>query len=240
MHLPNHLHRKGWEWCAIVQALEERDMLMDGRVGCGFAVGKEPLASLFASLDTKITATDAPPSEVDGGWVATDQHASSLEDLYRPNIVPKELFRENVRFQYADMRDPSTFPHEQYDFIWSSCAFEHLGTLDAGHRFVIDSADKLLRAGGIAVHTTEFNVSSNDETIVDGPFVLYRRKDLDRLGGSLRRVCCGMVPIDYDSGFDPDDLNYDYLPYGNHGRRHIKLLVSDYVVTSAMIIIQKG
>jgi hypothetical protein len=32
-------HRKVWEWCAIAQALEERDMLRPGRRGCGFAVG---------------------------------------------------------------------------------------------------------------------------------------------------------------------------------------------------------
>lgn len=240
MHLANHIHRKGWEWCAIAQALEEHDMLRDGRVGCGFAVGKEPLTSMFASLGARITATDAPPNEVAGGWVATNQHAASLEDLHKPTILPADIFREHVRFQYSDMRDRSTFPQEKYDFIWSSCAFEHLGTLDAGHRFVIDSADKLLRAGGIAVHTTEYNVSSDDETITAGPFVLYRRKDFERLGGSLRNVCCGMVPVDYDVGLHPDDLNYDYPPYGSHGRRHIKLLVRDYIVTSAMIIIYKG
>ncbi len=240
MYLTDHLHRKAWEWCAIAQALEERDMLRKGRTGCGFAVGKEPLVSLFASLGTKITASDAPLSESAGEWAATNQHAASLEDLHKPNILAEGLFRENVQFQYVDMRDQGSFPSEQYDFIWSSCAFEHLGTLDAGHRFVIESAEKLLRPEGVAVHTTEFNVSSDDETITTGPSVIYRRKDLNRLDASLRKIGCGMVPVDYTLGLHADDLNYDYPPYGSHGRRHIKLLFRDYVVTSAMIIIHKG
>jgi hypothetical protein len=240
MHLTDHLHRKGWEWCAIVQTLEERDMLRGGRAGCGFAVGREPLTSLFASLDTKITATDAPANDVAEGWVATNQHATRLEDLYRAQILPREVFQENVRFQPADMRDPATYPRGQYDFIWSSCALEHLGTLDAGHRFVLDSTDKLLKPKGVAVHTTEFNISSNDKTIEIGPSVVYRRRDLDRLEASLRRIRCGMIPVAYDFGMAEEDLNFDFPPFGSHGRPHIKLLFRDYVITSALIIIHKG
>jgi SAM-dependent methyltransferase len=214
-------------------------MLRSGRVGCGFAVGKEPLPSLFASTGVKITATDAPPSE-EGGSSWTNQYASSLEDIYVPAILCEELFRQNVEFQYADMRDPGTFPDRQYDFLWSCCAFEHLGTLETGRRFVLDSADRLLKPGGVAIHTTEFNISSDDDTVEEGRDVIYRRRDLDRISTSLRRVACGMVPVDYDLGLLPEDLNYDYPPYYTHGRQHIKLLSGDYVVTSIMIIIQKG
>jgi hypothetical protein len=237
----DRIHRKLWEWCAIAQALKERDMLRGGRAGCGFAVGKEPLASLFASSGVKITATDAP-SSLGGadGWAATGQHASSLDDLYMRNVISEELFRENVEFQHADMRDPTPFAEKSYDFIWSSCAFEHLGTLEAGHRFVLESADRLLRSGGIAAHTTEFNVSSEDETVVAGHDVIYRRKDIEHIAASLRRVCCGMVPVDYNLGLLPEDLNYDYPPYETHGRPHVKLLSHDYIVTSILLIIHKG
>ena len=42
----NHdfVNRKFWEWCAIAQALEERNLLVSGSRGLGFAVGTEPLA----------------------------------------------------------------------------------------------------------------------------------------------------------------------------------------------------
>lgn len=241
MALGGHIHRKAWEWCAIAQALDERDMLRRGRLGCGFAVGREPLPSLFASMGAKITATDAFPSEeADAGWAASGQYAGALGEIHNPHIIAKDLFFQNVEFRYADMRAPATFPDQKYDFLWSSCAFEHLGTLEAGNHFVLSTADQLLKTGGIAVHTTEFNVSSEDDTLTEGHDVIYRRKDVERIGASVRRVGCGMIPVDYDLGLEPEDLNYDYPPYETHGRYHIKLLVGGYIATSVMIIIQRG
>src|SRR5436190_8701201 len=57
---PLHVHRKVWEWCAIAQALYERSMLKPGSTACGFAVGEEPLTSMFASFGVQVLATDAP------------------------------------------------------------------------------------------------------------------------------------------------------------------------------------
>lgn len=68
---------------------------------------------------------------------------------------------------------------QDYDFCWSSCALEHLGDLRRGFDFIINSVEKTLKVGGIACHTTEFNLSPNDTTVASGPTVLYRRKDLD-------------------------------------------------------------
>jgi hypothetical protein len=50
----DHVHRKGWEWCYIAQALRERGMLQPGKRGLGFAVGREPLVDLFASHGCEI------------------------------------------------------------------------------------------------------------------------------------------------------------------------------------------
>ena len=41
-----------------------------------------------------------------------------------------------------------------FDFIWSSCSFEHLGSLGEGERFVLEAL-RFLKPGGVAVHTTE-------------------------------------------------------------------------------------
>jgi SAM-dependent methyltransferase len=234
-------HRKIWEWAAISQALGERDMLRADRSGCGFAVGKEPLPSLFASFGAQITATDAPSSgDESTPWAESNQHASSLTDVWDRRFISEAEFHKRVAFAHADMRDPDTFPAQPYDFLWSSCAFEHLGSLEAGHQFVVASADRLLKPGGVAVHTTEFNVSSNDETISEGENVIYRKADIERIAGTLRRVCCGMAPVDYDAGLDRFDLEYDYPPWYTHGRKHIKLLVADFVITSVLVIIHKG
>src|SRR5690349_11463990 len=79
---PGGLHRKLWEWCYIAQALYERGMLGEGRRGLGFAVGSEPLSSLFAGFGCAIVASDLDPESADrAGWVSTNQHASSLAQL---------------------------------------------------------------------------------------------------------------------------------------------------------------
>lgn len=127
----------------------------------------------------------------------------------------------------------------EYDFLWSSCAFEHLGTLDGGLDFVV-SAMRLLKPGGIAVHTTEFNVSSNNDTLAEGPDCLYRRRDFENLDYRLRRIGCGLDPIDYFAGTDPNDLRFDRAPFFQRGNVHIKLEIGGFVCTSILLAARKG
>jgi SAM-dependent methyltransferase len=232
-------YRKYWEYCAIAQALAERGMLARGRTGCGFAVGKEPLVSLFASFGATIWATDLASEQTSEKWMQSGQHADGAADLYRPDLLTEEAFRGRVNFRHVDMRDLDGIPGEVFDFMWSSCAFEHLGTLQAGMDFVANSA-RLLKPGGVAVHTTEYNVSSNEETVTSGAGVIYRRQDLEKLRDRLRQSGCAVAPFDYDSGEHPYDLDYDVPPYYQSDRKHIKLLVQNYVVTSSLIIIRKS
>jgi hypothetical protein len=233
------VQRKAWEWCAIAQVLEERGMLVPDTSGCGFAVGTEPLASAFASRGVRILATDQPIQAGSTTWAAGNQHAASLEALYHPAIIDRETFQRNVRFRPVDMRDLALPWAETFDFIWSSCSFEHLGTLEAGMQFVLNAMD-LLKVGGLAVHTTEFNLSSNQETVEAGGNVIYRRQDLERLEERLRRRSCGLSQMDLYGGDHQHDIEFDYPPYFIHGRNHVKLLLDGYVVTSIMIIIRKG
>jgi SAM-dependent methyltransferase len=233
------VQRKAWEWCAIAQALEERGMLVPGKSGCGFAVGTEPLPSMFAALGVRITATDQPIETAGSTWAAGNQHAASLEALYNADIIDLETFRKRVRFMPVDMRHLALPWEETYDFIWSSCSFEHLGSLEAGMTFVL-KAMELVKPGGLAVHTTEFNLSSNLDTVEEGGSVIYRRQDLERLDGRLRRLSSGLALPDLYGGDQQQDIEFDYPPYGTHGRQHVKLLLHDYVATSVMLIIRKG
>jgi hypothetical protein len=50
------MHRKDWEWFYIAQAMFERGMLQQGKRGLVFAVGQEPLPSLFATYGCDIRA----------------------------------------------------------------------------------------------------------------------------------------------------------------------------------------
>lgn len=228
-------HRKAWEWCAIAQALEERGMLRLGRLGLGFAVGTEPLPSAFAARGAAVLATDLASAESEEHWTATGQHAASKEALWHPALVERGDFERRVDFADADMRTlEGLLPI--WNFLWSSCALEHLGTLDAGWDFVVASA-RLLLPDGVAAHTTEFNVSSERHTIEAGPNVLYRRCDVERLAERLRREGCRLEAPDLFPGDHPDDLEPDEPPYFQGRRKHIKLRMDGHVTTSMLLIV---
>jgi len=234
-----YMHRKLWEWSAIAQALNERDMLSPGKQGLGFAVGTEPLPSLFASMGCCITATDYLNGSDTQNWRETGQLSTCLNDVHWPKMIDSDTFRERVEFKLIDMRKIDDVPRESHDFLWSSCALEHLGSLENGISFIIKSLD-CLKPGGIAVHTTEFNTSSNSETVEIGDNVIYRQCDIESLGRRLRLHGAALESLDFDSGADPGDIDYDYPPYYEHGRQHIKLLLDGHVSTSFLLIVRKG
>jgi hypothetical protein len=236
-----HPHRKAWEWCAMTQALSERGMLSCGRNGCGFGVGQEPLASLFASLGTNILATDLPASPEAAAWANTEQHAGSLDGIFRPEILDRSTFDRRVRFGPLDMRrlDLPWAEHTGFDFLWSACSIPHLGSLDAGITFIAEST-RLLRPGGWAVHTTEFNVSSDTNTVEAGDSVLYRERDIRALDRRLRAIGCGLSRCDFYAGDALEDLDFDAPPYGLTERQHVKLLLSGFVCTSMLLIVRRG
>jgi Methyltransferase domain len=231
------LHRKLWEWAAISQALDERGALAPSKTGIGFAVGREPLPSLFAARGARIVASDFVSG--DSMWQATGQMGESLQAIHWPGLIPGEIFRELVTFQCVDMRSLSDLPKASFDFAWSSCSFEHLGTLEAGAAFIRRSMD-LIKPAGVAVHTTEFNVSSNTETIETGPSVIYRRRDIEALDRSLRLQQCGIEALEFETGTEPHDLAFDFPPYYKNGRQDVKILLDGHVSTSIVLIIRKS
>src|ERR1700730_1971479 len=225
------LHRKPWEWVVVAQALASRGMLVPGRRGCGFAVGREPMASLFASMGVDVLATDlGADGDTAAEWSASNQHAAGLDALHWPSVVDRPTFDEHVQFMPQDMRALQPDALGTFDFIWSACSFEHLGSLDAGLEFVLRSTE-FLKPGGVAVHTTEINMSSLEETLATGNSVIYRQKDINELELRLRGIGCGLERPDYFGGTAIEDIEYDYEPYFANGRHHIRLLCDRFVTT---------
>ncbi len=141
-HAPR-AHRKLWERAYILHVLDSLGMLFPGRRGVGFGVGREPLVSFFAAKGCQIVATDLPASTKEARmWSAANQHGG-LEDLLRPGLCPPDQFRELVSVRSVDMR---SLPPDLsgFDFCWSACALEHLGSLDAGMEFVRHSMRTLV------------------------------------------------------------------------------------------------
>jgi hypothetical protein len=229
------MHRKMWEWLYICQALGERDMLRAGRRGVGFGVGREPLVALFAALGADIVATDLDPSSARAaGWTDTgDEYTGGLAGLNDHRLCPPEEFDDRVRYRFVDMRQ---IPDDLvgFDFSWSSCAFEHLGDLSAGLDFVVAQM-RGLNPGGVAVHTTEFNVSSNERTVETGATVLYRRADIEALITRLRREGFA-ITCDFTEGVTPADRHVDVPPFSD---THLRTTLGEFVTTSIGLIVEK-
>lgn len=231
------LHRKPWEFAAIAQALLEGGMLREGRTGVGFAVGGEPLPSLFASRGATILATDQEPDAEALRLWGDGQLCGDPASLNRRGICPEADFARRCTFRRADMR---ALPEDlgPYDFCWSSCAFEHLGSLEAGLAFVVDSCRRL-RPGGLAAHTTEFNCDSDGATTEAGDAVIYRRRDIAALAARLAEVGCTLDPVDWSRGDHPIDYCVDESP-DFRGPFHLKLRLGPYVATSLLLVIRKA
>jgi hypothetical protein len=232
------MHRKLWEFAYVIQALYERGCLVPGRRGLGFAVGEEPLPALFASMGCEITATDLnPDDERARPWAETAQLASAKENLNRPSICSAPMFEKHVLYRHVDM---NRIPRDlvDFDFTWSSCSFEHCGSIALGLSFV-ENQMACLRPGGIAVHTTEFNLSSNTETLTDGMTVIFRKQDIEGLVQRLREQGHHVEPISYILGKSKEDEVVDVFPYTTDP--HLKLLIAEkYVSTSIGLIIRRG
>ena len=230
------LHRKMWEWLFIAEALRERHLLEPGHSGLGFGVGQEPLVALFADAGCDIVATDQPhESAIATGWTdSAVEWAGGLEDLNEFGLCAPEVFSARVAYRPVDMTDiPADLTG--FDYAWSSCALEHLGTLAAGMDFV-EASLACLRPGGVAVHTTEYLVSSNDATVEAGGTVFYRRRDIEELVARLRRGGHD-IDVDYTLGASPEDEHVDVPPYSDV---HLRTELAGYVTTSLALIVTKG
>lgn len=230
------MHRKQWEFAYILQALHMHDMVEEGRRGLGFGVGREPLAAVFANRGVSILATDLAADEaIDLGWVDTDQHSDSKKLMNDRGICDQEVFDRLVDFRFMDMNKIDRSLYGQFDFVWSACAFEHLGSIALGLEFVANSV-KCLKPGGIAVHTTEFNCSSNDETIDNASTVLFRKRDFESLHRRLKTKNCE-IDFNFNLGQQPLDLYIDLPPYKPDD--HLKLQIENWTVTSFGILVRK-
>jgi hypothetical protein len=234
--LEPRLHRKDWEYFYVSQALWDRDLLAAGKRGLGFAVGHEPMPALFAKYGCEVVATDqAPEAAVKWGWSQSGQHTGVLSELERPSICPTEQFYQRVSFRNVDMNN---IPDDltDFDFCWSICSFEHLGSLEHGINFVENSM-RTLKSGGTAIHTTEFNLSSNHDTIESENLSIYRRRDVEAMANRLTNLGYSVAPLDLEPRMGFVETVIDLPPYRHSP--HLRLRIDKYDCTSVGIIITK-
>jgi len=237
-------HRKLWEYAFVLQALHERGVLNAGSVGLGFACGSEPLSSYFASKGVAVTATDRSPLRA-GDWVRTGQHATTLDVVFKNGLVERAIFDRFVRHEFVDMNHIPAHLDRQFDFCWSVCAMEHLGDIEHGLKFA-ENAMRVLKPGGVAVHTTEFNFTSESKTLESEHEVLFLKKHFVDLGSRLAAAGHRVSALNFDIGNGFFDRFVDVPPYelgpewGNGSDwAHLKLNQGGFACTCFGLIVEK-
>ena len=203
-------------------------MLAPGRRALAFGVGRERLPGhprLAAGV--AVVATDQA-ADTAGDWATVGQHAAALEELRCDEVCPPARFERLVSFRAVDMTD---IPDDLtgFDLLWSSCAFEHLGSASAGAEFVLREWTVSEQAGSQSIRPN-YGWTAGRDLELDGT-VLYSIATLRRLVARLRlrghRVLANFhVPLEA-----PPDRFVDLPPYP-HEPSHLKLQFggADYVV----------
>ncbi len=228
---------KFWQNAVMVQSLYERGLIQEGKTAIGFGVGRERLPALFAKHGVKVTATDQDYRTEKAKHWQKHELATGAQSLNKLGICDPKNFKENVSYQAVDMnRVPKKF-RGKYDIVWSNCALGHLGSIENGLKFIVESA-KCLKSGGYAVHTTEVNVISNKITLDNNPeTVIFRPRDIHRLSSMLRKEGFRLSPLRLDFGKTAKDQRISISP--QHGNDYSKLQVGGYILTQVVLIISR-
>lgn len=128
----------------------------------------------------------------------------------------------------------------KYDFCWSTCSLEHLGSIANGLNFIEESL-KTLKPGGVAVHTTEWNLDDDGPTQDHCGCVLFQRRHFEAFAARMKQKGFELPDIDFSKGEQIFDGLVDLPPFGAHtdAVAHLRLSVSGFRCTSFGLIIRK-
>lgn len=230
------LHRKVWEFVYVLRVAEQFGVLREGGRAVGFGVGQEPIPAALAAHGVSVLATDLDASEdVSREWAETGQHLATLASLSMPDIVSDEILERRVGIRFVDM---NAIPDDlgSFDFIWSCCALEHLGSPRAGLDFVARTLE-LLEPGGLCVHTTELELTSRATTADYGNISVYRIADLEALAREVRGRGFTMETNWYVALETAADRWIGHPPYDDPA--HLKLVIGDSISTSVGLVIHR-
>jgi hypothetical protein len=244
---PTVLNRKVWEWAFILQVAERHGLLKPGLTAVGFGVGNEPIPAVLARYGVSVIATDqAVPEAADwettGQWDTSGQLLTGVEGLLRPSIAPDERVAERVSVRRVDMNDvPADLG--PCDIAWSSCALEHLGSPERGLEFVRRTA-RLLAPGGVAVHTTELELTDRETTADWGHLACYRPADIRRLAEQVAAQGLEMqlnlrVPMDTAEDRWVSVVLSHGPELGAGELSHLKVAMFESVCTSFGIVVRR-
>jgi SAM-dependent methyltransferase len=141
--------RKVWEHIQVYRGLLHLDLLQEDVRAIGLGVGQERLIYAFANRCGEVIATDLYNSQ---NWQTA---AMAVEEVYEKSTFPYR--RDRLLVRNMDMTQID-YPDASFDFVWSCCAIEHVNSFQDLHQ-VYREIHRILKPGGIAAITTEYNMT---------------------------------------------------------------------------------
>jgi len=159
---PKDTNRRIWEKSAVLHLLRLGGFLDPKKRGLGIGVGTESLPFYLSRYCDKIIGIDKYESEI---WQSAGM---SPEEVYESASIPFE--RERLLFRDCDMRSLE-FQDNEFDFVWSISSIEHVSAIDEYLR-VYEEISRVLKPGGKAFITTEWNLVANNPVYAPGLIAL--------------------------------------------------------------------
>ena len=103
---------------------------------------------------------------------------------------------------------------------------------------MVNAVENTLKVGGVAIHTTEYNVASDTDTLEAGDTVIFRHRDMVELVQRLRDRGHEVEAFNIGPAAHTLDFHVDAPPYS--GDVHLKLQLASYVTTSVGLAVRRG
>lgn len=87
------------------------------------------------------------------------------------------------------------------------------------------------------MHTTEFNLSSDEQTLESPGCSVYRRSDIEQLIAELEEDGYEVAPLNLDTGTHWIDRYVDLPPY--RASPHARAMLDGIVVTSIGLVVRR-
>lgn len=220
-----------WEQVYITSVIATEGLVGVGRRGIGFGLDRDRLPALFSSRGVEVLATSPRP---------TDELSFDMEQLrtrfFYPEIIHLEDFDQLITFDFAELGEAPAALEGSFDFCWSSGIPPRLGSIAAAISF-FEASLRVLRPGGIAVHTFDFNLSADERTQESPNLVILRRRDIEELAQRLHAAGHSMLPLNTHPGFTREDELVATRPGGPD---QLKRRYGAVIATSAGIVLRKA
>ena len=233
-----NLHRKQWEFVVIILALMRRGAIHPQARGVSFGAGREVPLYVISRYVEHLIATDLYVQDTGWNTARTVEGESPTESVLRAAKTPVDPKRLSAR--HMDMRDLD-FEDGEFDFAYSSCAFEHIGERKDFLRHLRE-VRRVLKPGGVYVMTTEFAFGDKTYPLPRN----YKFSGADLLA-MVSEAGLAAEPV-FDCTVAPSTVNRPRPPYDalgiprtiSHGLPAVILQTDGVMHTSCVLVLEQA